>query len=384
MKTKLDKAGVKPSDIRTVKDLEKIPITSKDDLIDLRRVSPPWGGLIAIPPEKLRKVYMSPGPIYDIQSLDENFYRRVEEHLYGGGFRPGDIVVNTWSYHMVPAGHWYDEAVRRLGATVIPMGVGNTELQVQVLHDMMVTGWIGSTGFLTTILAKAEEMGYDVRRDFALRLAGAGGEMGGGPMRKMFEEKYGLTTCDGYGTADVGFVAYECNQRSGMHLCEELVVEIVDPNTGKQVGPGEVGQVVVTPFDNTYPLIRFGTGDLSAYIDEPCPCGRTSLRLVRIMGRVGDAVRTRGMFIHPRQISEVVSKFPEISRYQAVVTRPGTRDHLVLKVEVADETTDKDKLMGAIGKTFQDVCRIRLDEVEFVPKGTIPEGAKGIVDERVY
>jgi phenylacetate-CoA ligase len=327
---------------------------------------------------------MSPGPIYDIQSLDENFYRRVEEALYGGGFRPGDIVVNTWSYHMVPAGHWLDKAIRRLGATVIPMGVGNTELQVQVLHDMKVTGWLGSTGFLATILTKAEEMGYDVRRDFALRVVSAGGEMGGGPMRKMFEEKYGLTTSDAYATADVGFIAYECNQRSGMHLCEELVVEIVDSNTGKQVGPGEVGQVVVTPFDNTYPLIRFGTGDLSAYIDEPCPCGRTSLRLVRIMGRVGDAVRTRGMFIHPRQISEVVSKFPEISRHQAVVTRPGTRDHLVLKVELADETIDKDKLTGAVGKTFQDVCRIRLDEVEFVPKGTIPEGAKGIVDERVY
>jgi len=387
MKAKLDKAGVKPSDIRTIKDMEKIPVTSKDELIDLRKVDPPWGGLLGVPPEKLTAVYMSPGPIYDIQSLDENFYHRVAKGLYAQGFRKGDMAVCTWSYHMVPLGHWFNEAFRRMGIIAIPMGVGNTELQVQVLHDLPVTGWVGTTGFLTTILTKAEEMGYDPKRDFSLRLAQAGGEMGGAVMRKRFEEKYGLVTFDMYGTADVGQVAYECKQKSGMHITEEAFVEIIDPTTGKQLGPGEVGQVIITPFDNTYPLIRFGTGDLSSCDDEPCPCGRTSLKLTKILGRVGDAVRTRGMFIHPKQVGEVISKFPEISKHQAVVTRPKFRDDVVLKVELADETLDKDKkdeLAAAVLKLFPDVCRVRADRVEFVPKGTIPEGAKGIVDERTY
>jgi phenylacetate-CoA ligase len=384
MKAKLDKAGITQSDIRTTKDLERIPITSKDQLIDLRKANPPWGGLLGVPPERLKQVFMSPGPIYDPGRMSEDFYRRWAKAYHAGGFRKGDLVVNTWSYHMVPAGHMMQEGMYLLGCTVIPMGVGNTELQVQVLRDTKATGWVGTAGFFMTIVNKAEELGYDVRRDFALRVAAAGLEMAGGPMRRLFKEKYGLITCDQYGTADVGALAYECSQTSGMHICDDVVLEIVDPTTGKQLGPGEVGEVVVTPFDETYPLIRFGTGDLSSYIDEPCPCGRTSLRLTRIMGRVGDAVRTRGMFIHPRQISEVASKFPEISRYQAVVTRPQFRDELVIKIELANENINREKLTEEFGKKFQDVCRLRLDRFEFVPKGTIPEGAKGIVDQRTY
>jgi phenylacetate-CoA ligase len=384
MRAKLDQVGVKPSDIRTVKDLEKIPITTKDQLIELRKADPPWGGLLAIPQEKLRKIYMSPGPIYDVQSLDSNFFPRWRRRLHAHGFRAGDIVVNTFSYHMVPAGHWFDEAVRQIGATVIPMGVGNTELQVQVLHDMRVTGWIGTIGFLVTILNKAEELGYDPCKDFFLRTAAAGGEMGGGPIRKTIQEKYGLITYDSYGTADVGLIAYECLKRSGMHIHPEVVVEIVDPNTGKQLSPGEVGQVVVTPFDTTYPLIRFGTGDLSSYTNELCPCGRSALKLTRIMGRVGDAIRTRGMFIHPRQVSEAISRFPQVSKYQAVVTRIGFRDKLILKIELAGQGVDRESLKVELGKAFQNICRLRVDEFEFIPTGTIPESAKVIVDERTY
>jgi phenylacetate-CoA ligase len=384
MRDKLDKAGVKPSDIRAIKDMERIPITTKDELIDLRRKNPPFGGLIAVPLEKLPRVYMSPGPIYDAHSLDERFAWRFQEAFFGMGFRKGDIATNTVSYHMVPAGNWVDEALRGMGITVIPMGTGNTDLQIQVMHDMRVTGWLGMTGFLMAILTKAEEKGYDIKRDFALRVALAGAEMGGEVIRDIFEEKYGIYARDLYATADVGLTAYECSQKGGMHLTEEAVVEIVDPETSKQLGPGEVGQIVVTPFDNTYPLIRFGTGDLSSYIDEPCPCGRTSLKLTKVMGRVGEAVRTRGMFIHPRQVAEALSKFPEVSRYQAVVTRPQFRDELVLKIELANENIDRERLTAALGKTFPDVCRLRIDRFEFVEKGIIPEDAKGIVDQRTY
>ncbi|MFH0914225.1 MAG: phenylacetate--CoA ligase family protein [Chloroflexota bacterium] len=384
MKAKLDQAGVRPSDIRTIKDLEKLPITSKGDLIRLRKESPPWGGLLGVPPYKLPRVFMSPGPIYDTQSLSDDFYRRFQRGFYCIGFRQGDLVVNTWNYHMVPSGHWVDESLRRLGCTVIPMGVGNTELQVQVLKDMKVAGWAGGSSFLMSIYNKAEELGYNPRRDFSLRVAWAGGEMGGGPIRKTLEEKYGLITGDMYPTADVGLISYECSEKSGMHICEETVVEISDPTTGKQLGAGEVGEVVVTPFDNTYPLIRFGTGDLSSLIEEPCPCGRTSLKLTRLLGRVGDIIRVRGIFLYPGQMREVTAKCPEIVRYQAVVTRPQFKDELVLKVELNTEAVDKDALATAIRDNFQNVCRLKIDRLEFVCKGTIPDGAKAIVDERVY
>jgi len=385
MRAKLDSVGIRPSDIRTGKDMEKIPITPKDQLISLRQANPPFGGLLGVPPEKLGIIFMSPGPIYDVQSLDDSFNRRFQRSFYATGFRPGDLVVNCLSYHMVPSGHWVEQALTSFGATVIPMGVGNTELQVQVLQDMQATGWIGFCSFLMIILNKAEELGYDVRRDFSLRVACPHGEMGGAQMREIYEEKYGIISTDIYPTADVGVVGYECQKKGGLHIPEEIFVEIINPETGKQVGPGEVGEVVVTPLDTTtYPLIRFGTGDLSSYTDEPCPCGRTSLKLSRVLGRVGDAVRARGMFIHPRQTGEVVAKFSEIDRYQVVVTRPQFKDELALKIELTDEAIDKQKLTAEVKKTFQDICRLNVDQVDFVPKGTIPDGAKVIVDERTY
>ncbi len=385
MRAKLDQAGVRPDDIRTVKDLEKIPITHKDALIELRKANPPYGGLLGVAPKKMEKIFMSPGPIYDIQPLDVSFYRRFERVFYATGFRKGDLVVNCMSYHMVPAGHWIDKALTMFGATVIPMGVGNTELQIQVLRDMQPTGWIGTPSFLMIIFNKAEELGYDVRRDFALRVACPHGEMGGAPMRQIFEEKYGIACSDIYPTADVGVVGYECRHKGGLHIPEEMLVELVDPNTGKQVAPGEAGEVITTPLDSTTcPLLRFGTGDLSSYVEEKCPCGRTSPKLSRVLGRVGDAVRVRSMFIHPRQTKEVVARFPAISRYQVIVTRPQFRDDLVLQCEMCETTVDRQKLTTEIKQTFQDLCRINLDRVEFVASNTIPEGAKAIVDKRLY
>ena len=228
-------------------------------------------------------------------------------------------------------------------------------------------------------------MGYDIRKDFHLRLAIIGAEMGGGPIREMVEEKYGVYARDYYGTAEVGLMAFECREKTGMHIAEEMIVEIVDPETGKTVSPGEVGEVVLTPIDETYPLLRFGTGDLAALSYEPCPCGRTSPRLTRILGRVGDAVRTRGAFIHPRELQPALAKFSELARYQAVVTRPAYRDEFTLKAELKTEKgVDKEKLTEELKKAVSEAVRIRLDRVEFVAKGVIPEEHKVIVDERVY
>lgn len=385
IKARFDKAGIVPSVVASINDLENLPILSKDDLVELYKANPPFGGLVTVPLKDLERVYVSPGPIYDPHHQSETFWRRHVQLVKALGFGKGDLVVNTWAYHLVPAGHMVDEALRRAGVTVIPMGVGNTELQVQVMHHLKVTGFFGTTGFFMNIISKAEEMGLDIRKDFDLRLVCIGGEMGGGPIRTLVEQKFGIPTRDAYGTADLGFFAFECSEKSGMHIAEDVIVEIINPETRKPVSGGEVGEVVVTPIDEIYPLVRFGTGDLAGWIDEPCPCGRTSLRITRLLGRVGDAVRTRGMFIHPRQLEPAFSKFSEISKCQAVVTRLGHRDELTLKVELKSEGgVDKGKLAQQLNKVVSDAARIKIDRVEFVAKGVIPEGHKLIVDERVY
>ena len=384
-KKRLDNAGIAPSAVSTIKDLESLPILRKDDLVELYKANPPFGGLVTVPVSELERVYVSPGPIYDPHHQSEIFWRRHTQLSGALGFAKGDIVVNTWSYHLVPAGLLIDEALRRAGITVIPMGVGNTELQVQVMNHLQVTGFFGSTGFFMNIINKAEEMGYDIKKDFNLRLACVGGEMGGGPVRALVEQKYGIATMDMYGTADIGMIAYECNQKSGMHITEDVIIEIINPDTEKPIELGEIGEIVVTPIDETYPLLRFGTGDLASWIDEPCKCGRTSLRITRILGRMGDAVRTRGMFIHPRQIGPAMAPFVEVSKYQAVVTRSGHRDDFVLRVELkSEEGVDKEKLSAQLIKAVSDAVRIKLDKIEYVTKDVIPEEHKLIVDEREY
>jgi phenylacetate-CoA ligase len=382
VKERFDKAGVKPADIRTIKDLEKIPVLRKDDLIALQKANPPFGGYLAVTLDNLERIYQSPGPIYDPQ--------RKRGFGAGGGMGPdfgkGQIVMNTWSYHVTPAGLGVDQLLRGMGFTVVPMGTGNTELQVQVMHDLKVHGFVGTPSFLKIIIDKAEEKGYNFKKDFNLKWAMVSGEMGGEPLRKLFQEKYGILCMGGdtYATADVGTVATGCEKQSGMHITVDAIVEIVDPATGQQLEPGEIGEVVVTPFDEVYPLIRFGTGDLSMMVEETCGCGRTTTRLPKIMGRSGEAVRVRGMFVHPKQTDEVIAKFPEVRRYQLVVTRPENRDEMVLKVELTDDATDKEKLKGALDKSFKDTCKVRFDRVELVAKGVIADDAKHIVDERTY
>ena len=382
VKERFDKAGVKPADIRTVKDLEKIPVLRKDDLIELQKASPPFGGYLAVSLDNLERIYQSPGPIYDPQ--------RKRGFGAGGGMGPdfgkGQIVMNTWSYHITPAGLGVDQLLRGMGFTVVPMGTGNTELQVQVMHDLKVHGFVGTPSFLKIIIDKAEEMGYNFKKDFNLKWAMVSGEMGGEPLRKLFQEKYGILCMGGdtYATADVGTVATGCEKQSGMHITVDAVVEIVDPATGQQLEPGEIGEIVVTPFDEVYPLIRFGTGDLSMMVEETCECGRTTTRLPKIMGRSGEAVRVRGMFVHPKQTDEVIAKFPEVRHYQLAVTRPENRDEMVLKIELTDDAADKEKLKGALDKSFKDTCKVRFDRMEFVAKGVIADDAKHIVDERTY
>ncbi|MFC1929688.1 phenylacetate--CoA ligase family protein [Chloroflexota bacterium] len=380
----LDKAGVIPAQIRTVKDLEKLPITRKTDLIELQKAKPPYGGFLAIPPEDVERVFLSPGPVYE--PIQHSGIKWFAKSFWAAGFRKGDIVVNTFTYHMSPAGILFHEALRDCGATAIPTGTGNTDLQIQTMYDLKVTGFVGTPTFLMTIIKRAGEMGYDFRQDFALRHAWFTGEMLPPSLRKTFEEDYEIATAQAYAVTEPGgALAYECYQKSGMHFMDEYLIEIADPETGKQLGPGEVGEIVVTPLHNkTWGLIRFGTGDLSSYTTEPCPCGRTSYKLTGIVGRASDAVKVRGMFVVAKQAEAAITSLAPVAAFQIVVGRREHRDDLTFKVELGDETADKKQLSDALQKKFQEACRIKIDRIEFVARGTIPAEQPKIVDERTW
>jgi phenylacetate-CoA ligase len=379
VKERFNKAGIKPDDVHSIKDLEKLPVLRKDDLIQLQKDNPPLGGYLAVPMEKLERIFQSPGPIYDPG-------KRNKAGAHQSDFGKGQIALNTWSYHITPGGFIVDQMLRNMGCTVFPSGPGNTELQLKIMHDLKVAGFVGTPSFLAAIIKKAEDMGYDFQKDFALKWAMVFGEMGSDSLRTMFTEKYGIYCLGGdtYATADLGTVATSCDKAVGMHVSTDAIVEIVDPNSGSVLGPNEVGEIVVTPFDEVYPLLRFGTGDLSSLTVDPCECGRTTARLPKIMGRSGEAVRVRAMFIHPNQTNDVVSRFPEIAAYQLVVTRSDNRDNMVMLIELTGQLSDKEKWLAALDKDFRNICKVRYDEVRFVTKGTIAASAKRIVDNRTY
>jgi phenylacetate-CoA ligase len=380
----LDRVGIQPADIQATEDLEKLPITRKTDLIELQKTRPPYGGFLAIPSEDVERVFISPGPIYE--PLHSESIKWFARSFYAAGFRKGDIVINTFTYHLSPAGVLFHEALKDCGATVVVTGTGNTDIQVQTMLDLKVTGFVGTPSFLMTIIRRAEEMGYDFRRDFALERAWFTGEPLSLSVRKTLEEDYTVNTCQAYAVTEPGgALAYECPEKSGMHFMDDYVIEIVDHETGKQLGPGEVGEIVVTPVHNrTWGIIRFGTGDMSSYITGPCPCGRTSNRLVGIVGRTGDAVKVRGMFVVTRQVEEAVLAIAAVSQFQVVINREGQRDDMTLRVELKSEEIDRDALVTELNERVQGVCRVRVDRVEFVAPGSIPEDQSRVVDWRKW
>ncbi len=382
-KNKLDSVGLKSKDIQTIKDLEKIPITKKTELIELQRKHPPFGGFEGVPISELRRIYVSPGPIHE---PGESEYNELgwAQGMYAGGFRPGDIVINTFSYHMVPfALQMVDNSLHRIGCVVIPTGVGNTEQQVNISKTFKVTGFCGTPSFLFNIAEKAEEMGFNLKEDLSLRVGFVAAEMLPESLRSQLEEKFGMIIRQAYGTADIRCLGYECMKKNGMHVPDDKFVEIVDPETGKQLGPGKTGEIVATTFNKVYPLIRFGTGDLSILTETLCPCGRTSPRLIKILGRVDQGTKVKGLFIHPGQVDEVASKHPEMAKYQVLVTRSEHQDEMTFRIELKEEISQPEKLKEEIEKSIRDVTKLR-SNVQFVPKGTIPDGAKKIEDHRTW
>jgi phenylacetate-CoA ligase len=382
-KNKMDSVGLKPKDIQTIKDLEKIPIIKKAELVELQKKNPPFGGFEGVPVNELRRIFISPGPIYEPGEMEYNELGWAQG-MYAGGFRPGDIAINTFSYHMVPfALHMVDNSLHRIGCISIPTGVGNTEQQVNILKNLKANGFCGTPSFLLNIAEKAEEMKFDLKKDLNLKVGFVAAEMLPESLRSKLEEKFGMIIRQAYGTADIGCLGYECIKKNGMHIPDDKIVEIVDPETGKQLGPGKTGEIVATTFNKVYPLIRFGTGDLSILTETPCPCGRTSPRLLKILGRVDQATKVRGLFVHPGQVNEVASRYPQISKYYTVIKRKEDKDEMIFKIELKEEVPQPEKLKQEIEQSIRDVMKIRGD-VQFVPEGTIPEGAKKIEDQRTW
>lgn len=379
-----DEANIKPATIKRVADLERVPVTTKDQLVEMQKANPPFAGFLNTNAKKLKHIFLSPGPLYEPHGAEKALVKTAAQVFKIAGFKRGDIALNTLSYHLVPAGLLLDAGLQAVGATVVPSGVGNTELQVKLMLDLKINGYAGAPSFLMTIIKKAEEMGLDFTRSgsFALTHTLFTAEPYPPSLRAEFHGKYGLKTLNAYATAELGFLAYDCDAQQGLHFADGVVVQVCDPTTGAHVKSGEAGQVVVTTFNETYPTIRLGTGDLAVFIDAPCACGRKSPRIM-LVGRVGDAVKVRGMFVHPNQLKAAIAKFPAIARVQGIVTRPdNVRDTLTLKVELAQADVDREKLSREFAEAVHGLIRVSVDKVDFVP--SIAADAKMIVDERKW
>jgi phenylacetate-CoA ligase len=276
-----------------------------------------------------------------------------------------------------------DESLQMLKATVVPVGPGNISMQINLMRQLRVTGYVGTPSFLMAIIEAAEGMHLDLKRDLHLKATFVGAEMFPESLRQKLESKLDLLVRQGYGTVDVGCLGYECPEKRGMHIPEDVIVEIVDTETGKQMEVGATGEIVVTNFSKVFPMLRFATGDLSYLIEDPCPCGRTSIRLGKIMGRTDQVTKVWGIFIHPWQVDEMMSKFPAIANYQVVVTRKDYRDEMAIYIELKEEIADKIGLKRKLEKEVQETLKVA-SEVIFTVRGGIPDRAKKIDDRRIW
>jgi phenylacetate-CoA ligase len=284
---------------------------------------------------------------------------------------------------MVAAGLTFHGGLRRVGATVVPSGASGTQAQVQLIRDLRVTAYTGTPSFLMAIIEKAAELGLDFRSDFRLRKACFAAEPLAPALRRAFEEEYAIDTYQMYGATEVGDVAYECPQKGGWHIAEEVLVEIVDPKTGRMSPAGALGEVVVTRFNGIFFLFRFGTGDLSRLIEEPCTCGRTSFRLDGIAGRVGDAVKVRGLFVAPSQVKRLEERFAGV-KVQLVIGRAGHEDVLTARVEPPAAGGEYTRLPDDFRRFFKEICTVSIDRLEILVPGTLVPGEKMLIDERVW
>jgi len=371
---------VRPEKINSREALARLPVTRKSDLASLQKELPPLGGLNATPVEKLAKLFVSPGPIYEPEGRGPDWWRTARG-LFAGGFRAGDRVANTFAYHFTPAGSMLESGAAALGCTVVPTGVGQTEMQVATIRDLGINAFVGTPSFLKLIVEKADELKIDIS---CLEKAQVGAEFLPPILRNNLQQR-GMRVTQCYASADLGLIAYESLMpdgavNEGMILEEARILEIVRPGTGDPVPAGEVGEVVITTFNRDYPLIRFATGDLSAVLPGASPCGRTNVRIKGWMGRADQSTKVRAMFVTPAQVSDVTRRHPEVLRARLVVEGEAGNDRMTLKCEARDRPAG---LAEAIVASIRDVTKLR-GEVELVPPGSLPNDGKVIEDQRKY
>ena len=374
-------ADVNPAEITSRSALAQLPVIRKSELQERQQAARAaggnvFGGFSAIGfGASMPRVFASPGPIYEPEGTVKDYWRMARA-IFAAGFRPGELIHNSFSYHFVPAGSMMDTGAHAMGCTVFPGGTGQTEQQVQAMRELAPAGYIGTPSFLKIIVEKAEELGLSLP---SVQKAMFGGEAYPPSLRDWFTA-HGIAGYQCYATADLGLIAYETEAREGLVLDEGVIVEIVRPGTGDPVAEGEVGELVVTTLNPDYPLIRFGTGDLSAVLPGNCPTGRTNTRIKGWMGRADQTTKIRGMFVHPKQVDEVVKRFSELSRARLVVSGEMANDVMTLKVEVA---APAEGLAARIGEAVRDVTKLRA-RVEVLTPGALPNDGKVIDDIRSY
>ena len=367
-------AHVDPRAITTSDALAKLPVIRKSQLADLQREARPFGGLAATRPGAIRRIFASPGGIYEPEGAAPDYWR-LARALFAAGFREGDVVHNGFAYHLTPAGSMLESGLHALSCTIIPGGPGQTEQQVDAIRDLHPSGYVGTPSFLRIVLERADAQGVDVSSVVKALVSGE-------PFPASLRDAWSGRGIDGYqvyATADVGSIAYETSAREGLVVDEGVIVEIVRPGTGEPVASGEVGEVVVTPLANAdYPLIRFATGDLSAMLPGTSPCGRTNVRIKGWLGRADQATKVKGMFVHPQQVAAIVGRHPEVRRARLVVDNREGSDRMILHVEVCNVDP---QLADAIVGSIRDVTKLRGD-VMFRAVDELPNDGKVIDDLR--
>jgi phenylacetate-CoA ligase len=359
--------------------LAKLPVIRKHELLErqkAQRASDPFGGFSAlVRGPKTRRMYASPGPIYEPEGMAGDWWR-CARGLFAAGFRAGDLVHNAFSYHMTPGAFIMESGAFAIGCTVFPGGVGQTEQQLQAIAELKPDGYTGTPSFLRILIEKAKDAGMAIA---SMRKAMTGGEALPPSLRDWFAQ-HGVDAYQSYATADLGLIAYETTAREGLVIDEGAIVEIVRPGTGDPVAEGEVGEVVVTTLNPDYPLIRFGTGDLSAVLPGPCPTGRTNMRIKGWMGRADQTTKIKGMFVHPAQVADIARRFPEVLKARLIVSGEMANDSMTLQVEARDARQD---LGARIGEVVREVTKLRSDVV-LVEPGSLPNDGKVIEDARSY
>lgn len=366
-------AGIDARAVDSRAALAMLPVLRKADLPGLQKADPPFAGFATEPLSAFSRLYTSPGPIFEPEAKGDDPWR-ISRALFAAGFRPGDVVLNTFGYHMTPGGLMMDSGARALGCPVIPAGPGNTEQQLDMIAQLQPVAYCGTPDFLKIILDAGEKAG---RPAASLRKAFVSGAAFPASLRDELAGR-GVAAYQGYATADVGVVAYESAAREGLIASEDLIVEIVRPGTGQPVPDGEVGEVVVTSLNPHHPVIRLALGDLSAVLPGPSPCGRTALRIRGWMGRADQTAKVKGMFVRPEQVADIVRRHPGIGRARLVVTRQGEQDAMELRIEAAGAP---EGLADAVAATLQSVTRLR-GAVTVVAPGGLPNDGKVIADER--